>query len=264
MDNYPEYTSKDLFRCPNCGISDFSPDNINNCCQYCNEKLCNNCMNEHYDLYPTHLTTETRKRYPKKDSHNKNLSEKLTPFNQCGYCGKNLGKDNSDILNRCSTCQVNLCNECGETHKEKNKDHSILRTRQLKNGKNDIFAIKNFNTRCKLCKERLPFVNQGIIYNCYECVGNLCYKCLNGHDKTNPNHQLIQIKTDLFNIQNEKYPKYKCNACGKYINDNVPNYYCDYCPKNVCEECSKNHNEINPDHDLILTKRIMLTTDYNP
>ena len=261
---------EDLLKCPNCGSKDIISNSNMLPCSTCKVTLCDKCQNEHYAKNPNHKLSENTtnilrsdKKAPKlkpKLSDDKIYKKKSGDIPKCSECSKILGND-IDTINKCNTCQVNLCDNCGNQHKSNNKGHNIIKYPNPKSEKNKVQKF-NIGTKCKSCNATLPLGDEEcIIVNCIECDGNLCDECCDNHEKNNSPHDLNPIKiifmenaTDF----NDSIPKLKCNNCGKNINDMNNIYYCDECQIDLCNNCGNQHNNDNLEHDLILTKRILI------
>ena len=259
----------DLSKCPNCGTKVIISYNSMTPCPTCKTILCDKCQNEHFIKNPSHskptdnIFKSDKKKYKHKLSEDKIYRKKSADIPKCSECGKINSKDN-DYMNKCNNCQIFLCDNCGDKHKLKNKNHNIVKTPNQTSEKNipSKKAKINIGTKCKDCNESLPLRDEEcIIVNCIDCEGNLCDDCCENHEKNNPQHDLNPIRI-LF-IENTTYindsiQKLKCNNCRKYINDFDKIYYCDECQIDLCNICGNSHNSDNSGHDLILTKRILI------
>ena len=259
----------DLSKCPNCGTKVIISYNSMTPCPTCKTILCDKCQNEHFIKNPSHskptdnIFKSDKKKYKHKLSEDKIYRKKSADIPKCSECGKINSKDN-DYMNKCNNCQIFLCDNCGDKHKLKNKNHNIVKTPNQTSEKNipSKKAKINIGTKCKDCNESLPLRDEEcIIVNCIDCEGNLCDDCCENHEKNNPQHDLNPIRI-LF-IENTTYindsiQKLKCNNCRKYINDFDKIYYCDECQIDLCNICGNSHNSDNSGHDLIITKRILI------
>ena len=258
---------KDL-KCPNCGTKDIISNNNMIPCPTCKIVLCDKCQNDHYTKNPSHsknvdnIEKSDKKKLKPKLSDDKIFRRKSVDIPKCLECGKLIGNDN-DMINKCNNCQTNLCDDCVDRHKINNKGHNVIKypNPNQKSDKNELELPKNINfcTKCKVCNNSLPIQDEEcIIVNCYDCEGNLCDDCCESHEKTNPQHDLNPIRAIFIeNITdyNDIIPKLKCGNCRTNISDNDYIYYCDECQIDLCNNCSNNHNN---EHDLILTKRILI------
>ena len=259
---------KDLLKCPNCGAKDIISNNNMIPCPTCNLTLCNKCQNDHYSKNPTHskpneyILTSDKKKLKSKLSDEKLLKKKSGDIPKCFECGKILGND-SDSIGKCNICQTNLCDDCGNKHQKNNKDHIIVQYVTQKSGKINIpYKRITIGTKCQECNNSLPLGEEEcIIVNCNDCEGNLCDDCYENHEKNNPQHELNPIKLIFIenaNDINDSIPKIKCKKCRKNISDADNIYYCDECQNDFCNNCGNNHNVDNPEHDLLLAKRIII------
>ena len=259
----------DLLKCPNCDTKDIISNNSMTPCPTCKTTLCDKCQNEHFIKNPSHskptdnILKSDKKKYKPKLLEDKIYRKKSADIAKCSECGKINSKDN-DYMNKCNNCQIFLCNNCGDKHKLKNKNHNIVKTPNQTSEKNN--PSKNtkiiIGTKCKACNASLPLRDEEcIIVNCIDCEGNLCDDCCENHEKSKPQHDLNPIRI-LFienaTHTNDSIQKLKCNNCRKYINDYDNIYYCDECQIDLCNNCGNSHNIDNSRHDLILTKRILI------
>ena len=275
-------------KCSNC--NELKPINVIYNCNICEGKpFCKNFSQSHNINNPNHIL----KLYGKSDEEHENSLNKLRNENEmdlqnCPNCGAKdiLSKNN---LNSCPTCKVVLCDKCQNNHYITNPSHSkpkdnseineyekrILTDDKLikkkigepnqKTDKNIPYRKINFTSNCKICNNSLPLGEEEcIVVNCDDCDGNLCDECCDEHEKNYSQHKLNPIRA-LFieNITdiNDSMPKLKCGNCRKNISDNENIYYCDECRIDLCNSCGDNHEKENPEHDLLLTKRIL--KNYN-
>ena len=264
LENLPTKIIKnknELLKCSNCGTKDTNNNMI--ICPTCKVVLCGKCQNNHYTNNPSHSKPAENiqiidKGKPRLSDDNI-YRKKSMDIPKCNDCGKIMGSDIGSI-NKCNNCQTNLCDNCGDKHKKNNPGHNIVKYSNPKIEK--TIQNINFSTNCKVCNSSLPLGDEEcIIVNCFDCNGNLCDECCDNHEKKNMDHDLNPIKvlfieniTDL----NDYIPKLKCGNCKKNMNDNDNIYYCDECQVDLCDSCGENHSQDNPDHDLLLTKRIVL------
>ena len=259
----------DLLKCSNCGTKDIISNNSMTQCPTCKNTLCDNCQNEHFIKNPTHskandkVLKSDKKKYKTKLSEDKLYRKKSVDIPKCSECGKLSNKKN-DYMNKCNNCQICLCDDCGDKHKLKNKNHNIVKSTNQIQEKN-ILAKKtklSLGINCIECNAPLPLGDEEcIIVNCIECEGNLCDDCCENHEKSNPQHDLNPIRIifkESTNFIDDRIQKLKCNNCRKFISDSDNIYYCDECQTEFCNNCGDSHNTDNPEHDLILTKRILI------
>ena len=261
-------TENYILKCPNCGTKDIISNSSITPCPTCKTTLCDKCQNDHFAKNPTHskpadnILKSDKKKPKRKLSEDKLFKKKSGEIPKCSDCGKIADKEGDDTMNKCNTCKINLCDDCGDKHKLKNKNHNIVKsTNQIPEKKTNTKNII-IGTKCKSCNSSLPLGDEEcIIVNCIDCEGNLCDECCENHEKDNPQHDLnpvriifIENTTDI----NDIIPKIKCNNCRKHISDSENIYYCDECQIDLCNNCGNNHNNDNENHDLILTKRILI------
>ena len=254
---------KELLKCSNCGVKDVSPNDINAICPTCNLILCSNCQNNHYTTNPSHeKPSENKLRSDRKKPKlidDKTYKKKNADVPKCGDCGKTMG-GNNDIINKCNNCQATLCDNCGDLHTINNPGHNIVKFPNQKNDKNEKRI--NFSTKCKACNSPLPLDDEEcVIVNCFDCNGNLCDDCCDNHEKYYQQHDYNPMRVIFIENMSDfsdSIPRLKCGACRKNINDNNNIYYCDECQIDLCDGCGEKHSQEAPDHDLLLTKRILL------
>ena len=248
-------------KCSNCGVKDINPNDISAMCPTCKVILCGNCLNNHYTNNPSHekpiqTNLKNEKTKPKLIDE-KTFKKKTTDIPRCGDCGKTMVNNNYPI-NRCKSCQTTLCDDCGDKHTIDNPGHTIVK--YPKNEKNNKRI--NFSTKCKTCNSPLPLNDEEcVVVNCFDCDGNLCDECCENHEKRNQLHDYNPMRVIFIennNDFNDTIPKLKCVSCRKKIDDNDNIYYCDECQIDLCDGCGEKHSQVEPDHDLLLTKRIIL------
>ena len=259
---------KDISTCQICGVKNIISNTNIIPCSTCKIILCDKCQNDHYIKNPTHLKpNENIMKSDKKNllkkfsdlSDDKINKKKSIDIQKCPECG-NLSGNENDTINKCNTCKINLCDNCLNKHKL--NGHNILKYPNQKSDNNELRnKIIKFSTKCKECNSFLPLGDEEcIVVNCINCEGNLCDECCENHEKNKPQHDLNPIRA-IF-IENTDFedsiPKLKCGKCMKNISDNDNIYYCDECQIDLCNNCGNNHNKDNLEHDLILTKRILI------
>ena len=262
-------------RCSNC--NELKPISIIYNCNICEGKpICKTCSQEHNINNPTHML----KLFGKLDYNSENSPDNIEKdLIRCPNCGI---KDNN--LVSCPTCEVVFCVKCSNEHYTFNPSHSKPVEINLKSDKKSqkipdddkLFKKKNgepnqkmdknvpssnvnFTTNCKICNNLLPLGDEEcVLVNCFDCFGNLCDECCDSHEKKYPQHELNPIRAVFMGNANDfsdSIPKLKCNKCRKNINDFENIYLCDDCGNDLCNDCGEKHN---PEHDLILTKRILI------
>ena len=118
----------------------------------------------------------------------------------------NIKEENNEIM---------LISQCQKSHNEKIKLEDYLNNQQ------------NKNLKCLHCHQ-IIYPNEIKIFYCFDCQFYICYKCKNGHKKTNEEHNII----NLSKLGTKCYVDYK-ECIG----------YCDTCNINFCNFCKNNHKE---------------------
>ena len=262
-------------RCSNC--NELKPISIIYNCNVCEGKpICKTCSQEHNINNPTHML----KLFGNLDYNSENSPDNIEKdLIRCPNCGI---KDNN--LVSCPTCDHVFCIKCSNEHYSFNPSHSKPVEINLKSDKkglnlpddDKLFKKKsgepnqkmeknvprsnvNFTTNCKICNNLLPLGDEEcVLVNCIDCFGNLCDECCDKHEKKYPQHELNPIRAVFIEKANDfsdSIPKLKCNKCRKNINDFENIYLCDDCGNDLCNDCGEKHN---PEHDLLLTKRILI------
>ena len=262
-------------RCSNC--NELKPISVIYNCNVCEGKpICKTCSQDHNINNPTHMLKLFGKLDYNSEKSPDNVEKDLIRCPNCGI------KDNN--LVSCPTCNVVFCVKCSNEHYSFNPSHSKPAEINLKSDKkgqklpddDKLFKKKsgepyqkidkniprsniNFTTNCKMCNNLLPLGDEEcVLVNCIDCLGNLCDECCDNHEKKYPQHELNPIRAVFMenaNVFSDSIPKLKCNKCRKNINDFENIYLCDDCGNELCSDCGEKHS---PEHDLLLTKRILI------
>ena len=223
----------------------FRENENNNYCLECNRIICENCIKIHYKKNDNHKTIPIRRILKKND---KALS-KFENYN-CISCSKNITNNIDDsLVFNCSQCDGDLCDDCTKEHLLNYSKHKISAIKYI--SQDNILQ-----SNCSQCGKNLNNINN--YKNCENCKIPFCIKCGDNHKKKYKYHNIISIKNEKNNIDNDEL-NYSSNS---------KNIYCSQCNKNMeniqyygkcdlffCKECCRNHNKRYPQHIMRLTKQ---------
>ena len=200
------------------------------------------------------------------DYMNKTSTKDFYQMNKNRYIN-NFWKDNEYITNKDNKTKKKIFMKFDyESNKNKGSNNIYFSSTSSKS-KTYSGGIKNkniiFSKRCKICNYYFPINKNEInLVNCLNCKGNLCEKCDKTHKVIYSGHNLIKIKfifiKDAINYDNIKIPKLICSNCKKYNFDWENIYFCNNCKIFLCKECEGIHQNNNYDHEILLTKRILI------
>ena len=235
-------------KCSNC--NELKPLNDIYNCTICEGKpFCKNCSQKHKINNPKHILKLLGESNEVPENSLKNQNDHN--INNPSHSKSKDDYDINKLKKRTLTDDKLFKNKSGEPNQKTDKS---IENKKI-----------NFTSNCKICNNLLPLREEEcILVNCTDCDGNLCDECGDKHEKDFPQHDLNPIRVlfieNIIDI-NDSIPKIKCGKCKKNISDNEDIYYCDECGIDLCSTCGDNHNNENPDHDLLLTKRILI--NYN-
>ena len=235
-----------LLKCNQCNKKLDNNQPIQHCSQ-CQNNLCEKCLDNHNYLNPEHKVSPINYILP--NSFNNDL--------MCNQYGIDL--NNSNNYKNCVNCNnIPLCNECGENHNNENPTHKL---RDIMNS----LKIKEENKiqkpliNCIDCDMIIPIQDNNFNNYCNDCKGNLYNNCNNNHNNKYPSHNCLnKIKVIPIHPNEDinSLPLLKCNHCNKKLNINQPIQICSQCQNNLCDNCLDNHNNSNPNHEILLIKYI--------
>ena len=217
-------------------------------CPECKENLCDRCDDVHDRNKPDHKITLIRYLKPNDDSN-------------CNECGNDL----NDNYEKCDKCNIPLCDECGDEHKEKKPNHKIrvVKRKVPRRVEEDEDSQRYPKINCLECDKNIPIKNNDFINYCKECDGELCSNCNNNHKY--PNHVSKIVKIIQINPEEEgkDIPLFKCRQCSKNLDENKPVQYCYTSNGNLCDKCGNDHYKNKLDHILSSIKYMKPNNDSN-
>ena len=242
------------FNCNQCGKTLNNFDNYQKC-NNCKINLCDECTENHNKRYPSHIIYNNKQNQPlnKEDKFTNELPTnnelQSIPTNLCIECDKLI--PNNSYINYCYNCKGNLCNNCTNKHDTKYPNHNYLNNIKLISIKPEEDNKSLPLLKCNQCNKVLN--NNQPIQVCSQCQDNLCDKCLDNHNKSNPDHKISSFKYILPKSFNNDLI---CNKCGTDLK-NLDDYKnCDNCNIPLCNECGENHSNENPNHKLRIIRRV--------
>ena len=228
-------------RCIKCGsIKDINKIRGIYKCEKCKGYICGNCSKNNYLKNPEHKSYYI-------ETENRILPDRYRSSN-------------------------NIFSDRAKSYKPSNLFNSIDRTKSNKDKNVRINKFKSnqiiFSINCKICNKLFPFNQDNIILtNCSNCKGNICPNCFEEHLKIFSEHNFIQMKVILIkdNTSYDNYilPKLYCGKCHKQKNDHDNIFFCDKCQINLCEECEKENDNKDKEHNLFFIKRILVNEENN-
>ena len=223
-------------------------------CNNCNGYICQNCDNQHIDLYPIHKIKILNIIIIEK---NKDIFE--IPKLNCIYCNSNMEQKMDDNIDYCNECNGVLCLECAVTHYNSNPNHNLKIRKYI--FINPVLEGENYDIKmkCILCNKQI--IKKNNFDYCNKCMGILCDSCKYNHAKGFPGHNLIIKvyfaekcnKTDELDLKTDGI---QCKLCFKNL-VKLKNNYCDTCKSYLCEECSNNHLKKYPKHIIKLNAKYL-------
>ena len=260
FDDINKLTSREL-KCLTCNedLSDKIEEPICICFK-CKGSLCKDCSRSHnsefvghklnYNLFIPLLKKEETTRKDIKNYRNQN---------KCLICQKNINFKENEDNNYCSRCDGIICENCIKIHFKKNDSHKIFPIHIIKKTNNKT-SLNLPNKNCILCDSNITNeIRDSIIFNCYQCEGDLCNKCGKDHFINKPNHKLFIIKY----ILQEKIQPSNCTQCGKSLQSNSNYKICENCKTQFCAFCGDNHKQKYKYHNLITIKLDKNKTEQN-
>ena len=246
----------------NCKINEIKDNNgkINIISFSCNHQLCYKCF--------IHILIEKQFSYISSEIFSKNnlkincncerkgimnialddLINLLKAYNYTQNPIQLCNKHNLKFEHFCENCNLNLCELCYNSHKDKNNEHNI-KNEHIFDSKKNICKIhnKNYLIYCKkcdnlLCEECLKDIkycnhkdNNNVDFDKFEKHMNLIQNNLKFKDYTNFSHFLSQKEKYITNIYNdeiffvkgrvEQLTEYLNQMCSKYVSILYDNIY---------------------------------------
>ena len=228
-------------------------DNLNEpicSCNKCKGILCKDCRRSHSNEFIRHIL-EYKFFIPNynneemiKENSNTN---KIINKRECLICHNNIEfKDNMNNI-YCYECNGLICENCIKIHFKNNDNHKTIQINKKLVRKNNELSQGIQNTNCILCKND---INDSIIFNCFECKGDLCDDCGKEHYINKSKHNITMIKYLL----KEKIYQSNCAQCGKNLK-NIINYKnCENCRIQFCIKCGDYHKQKYKYHNITIVK----------
>ena len=176
-----------------CNICQIKLNNFSkNCCNYCYNIFCNECIILHYEQNYDHRLIKSSSQ---KNIFSKNIFSFNTEQNENNFiekCNKCLKSCINCPIYKCNQCKIKLCEECISLHNKMFSSHKISLFKDNSNQKDGQKEQKNkIVCSCLLCQKSHEDFPKRFFYVCSECNGNICSICKKNHDNKFYSHILV-------------------------------------------------------------------------
>ena len=220
-------------------------------CFKCNGSLCKDCSRSHISEFVGHKL-HYNLFIPLKNNEElvgKNLQNNQNQ-NNCLICQKAVNFKENEDNNYCIICDGIICENCIKIHFKQNDNHTTIPITIIKKS-NSTISSNLQNKNCVLCKTDISNnIKDSIIFNCYQCEGDLCNECANDHLIKKIKHKLSVIKY----ILHENIHTFNCYQCRKTFKNNNSYKFCENCKIQICFDCADIHKQKYKNHYIIYIK----------
>ena len=239
--------------------------NIYKKCEICKFILCNNCLDAHFEEFPSHKLSYKEKKVDKNFGFENYDSEIKNKKYKCFNCKRHLNLKNDEPIIFCEICKDNICVYCKKTHIVNYPKHNLIEVKKVYIDNTSKRNNISQELKCLMCQKDLENkINEPII-TCLRCKGYLCQDCARSHKMKFIRHNLDyklfifneEIKQDISDYETID-KKNECKICQNmiYFTGYENNNYCLACGGIICENCFKIHHKNNDSHKTVPIKKV--------